>query len=637
MTNRGDKIMKLPAHDDPVAVCHPDVDARAPWGLAPAICKTVWAALLCSALFSSALAAPAVVWQPRPETYGDLTVPNVSVVMDDGVTLVGDVMYPTDLTTGQKAAGTFPVLLTQNPYTCQTTQGNTGPLAALGPGTTGTSYFVRRGYILASICVRGTGRSGGNWEFFGLREQQDGVALVDWAANRLDGSNGVLGLTGCSYLGATQIFTAGALRPGSPVKAMLPSCWGAETYREPVFSGGMPTQSINYFRSVTDVMGPQPALFGQALAQEIALGGERAYRHDWFKLRDAGQHAQRIVDNGIPVLLWSGWNDLFAQGAMEMYAQLQNAYAKRATDAPMKRNNRATGRYQIVVGPWAHAVGIDPAIALRWFDTWLRAEPTGMADTAAPMHLYQLGSADWINTDRYPMVDKYTRYYLQPGGALSPTAPSGLGGSDLIAYTQPSLPYGTLSYQTPPFAQGATIAGPISAKLYASTGGTNLNLIATLYDVAPDSTSTRLTTGSIVGSSRQLEAGRSWFDDSGINIRPYGNYLSDSYLVPGTNYELSFRILARVAQLAPGHALRLTLTTQTPEADCVNVLGTDPCYPTAPQALSLPGFYQVQRALSMPSAVNLPLLPYACFPADGGNGAQPMDLGSPKRPASCVQ
>src|SRR5215207_4266883 len=87
-------------------------------------------------------------WQPRPETYGDMTVSDVAVPMDDGVALVGDVMYPTDPVTGARAPGRFPVLLTQNPYTCQTAAGNTGPAGTFGPGATGTSYFVRRGYIL---------------------------------------------------------------------------------------------------------------------------------------------------------------------------------------------------------------------------------------------------------------------------------------------------------------------------------------------------------------------------------------------------------------------------------------------------------------------------------------------------------
>ncbi len=586
--------------------------------------------------FPAVAAAAEEGWQPEPATYGDMTVPNVSIRMNDGVVLVGDVIYPTDPATGRRASGKFPVLLTQNPYNCQTTEGNVGAADNLGPGTTGTTYFVDRGYIFASICVRGTGRSGGSWEFFGSREQQDGVALVNWAAQQLDGSNGVVGLTGCSYLGATQLFTAGALGPGSPVKEILPACWGAETYREPVFAGGMPTQSLNYFRSVTATMGGQPLAFGTALAQEISDGGPRAYYDAWWQSRDARPMVSRIVRNGIPALMWSGWNDLFAQGAMELYAQFQNAYAGRPVDSQMAPGQRATGRYQIVVGPWAHATGIDQTIELRWFDTWLKGEATGMADTAAPMHLYQLGSANWINTNRYPMVTEYTPYYLDGAGALTQAAPT-TSGADTIAYAQPSAPDGTLTYTSQPFGDGATLAGPISATLYASSSGTNLNLIAALYDLAPDGTATKLSSGSLVGSLRALDGSRSWFDNRGVNIRPYGSFVADNYLVPGKDYQLTFRILPRVAQLAPGHALRLTITTQTPAADCGAVLGTDPCYPTAPQALTLPGSYQVEHSPAMPSAINLPLLPYQCFPADGGNGPEPADLGSKLPPPSCVQ
>jgi predicted acyl esterase len=420
------------------------------------------------------------------------------------------------------------------------------------------------------------------------------------------------------------------------VKEILPACWGAETYREPVFAGGMPTQSLNYFRAAAALIGPAQGPFGLALAQNIAEGDDKAYRGDWWQARDVRPYVQRIVENGIPAVLWSGWNDLFAQGSMELYAQFQNAYAGRPVDSPMAPGQRATGRYQIVVGPWAHTNGIDQAIELRWFDTWLKGEATGMADTAAPMHLYQLGSANWINTSRYPMVSEYTPYYLDGAGGLTPAAPT-VSGSDTVGYAQPSAPGGTLSYTSRPFVDGATLAGPISARLYASSSGTNLNLIATLYDLTPDGTATKLSSGSLVGSLRALGNSRSWFDKRDVNIRPYGSYVADDYLVPAKYYELTFRILPRVAQLAPGHALRLTITTQTPAADCGAVLGTDPCYPTAPQALTLPGSYQVQHSPAMPSAVNLPLLPYQCFPADGGNGPEPADLGSSRQPESCVR
>ena len=61
---------------------------------------------------------------------------DISVRMDDGVEISTEVVYPTDPATGARAAGTFPVLLTQNPYG-----------AARSDPTAPGDYFVQRGYI----------------------------------------------------------------------------------------------------------------------------------------------------------------------------------------------------------------------------------------------------------------------------------------------------------------------------------------------------------------------------------------------------------------------------------------------------------------------------------------------------------
>jgi hypothetical protein len=74
--------------------------------------------------------------------------------------------------------------------------------------------------------------------------------------------------------------------------------------------------------------------------------------------------------------------------------------------------------------------------------------------------------------------------------------------------------------------------------------------------------------------------------------------------------------------------MRLTITTQTPAHGCAGALGTDPCFPTAPQVATLPGTYRVERSPATPSAVNLPLLAYGCYPPEGGDGPHPADLGT---------
>src|SRR5262245_9401478 len=74
-------------------------------------------------------------WDLPAATYGS-TVVSTQITMSDGVILHAKIGYPTDLATGQRAAGTFPVLLTQNPYQ---------PSAGENP----TAFFVTRGYIHA--------------------------------------------------------------------------------------------------------------------------------------------------------------------------------------------------------------------------------------------------------------------------------------------------------------------------------------------------------------------------------------------------------------------------------------------------------------------------------------------------------
>ena len=572
-------------------------------------------------------AAPhsAASWKPRPATYADVTDANIQIPMDDGVTLVGDVVYPADKSTGNRAVGKFPVLLTQNPYLCSTPNGNVGPEAALSAGALGGSaYYADRGYIFASVCVRGAGRSGGNFGFMDRRAQRDGVALVDWAAHQLPGSNGVVGLIGCSYLGLTQIFTAGALGPNSPVKAMAPSCAGNDMFRESADSGGVSTESLEYmFPSVGAIIDPRAGVYGAQVVADGLAGGDPAYDGTFWKSRTPGDYAARIVANHIPVLLWSGWDDIFTRTSEEMYAELQNAAAHRPVNGPMPVGAPASPRYQIVLGPWGHGAGIDPSLQLEWFDTWLRGADTPMRHTKTPMHLYQLGTNTWINTPDFPMVARYTRYYLSASGALTAAAPKAKA-TDSLAFAP--LQLSSLTYTTPAFKRGATLAGPISASILAATSGTNMDVIASLFDVAPGGSATQITQGNLAGSFAAEDPSRVWHDKSGVDIRPYPYFDADRYLTPGKPVRLNITISPRVYAVAPGHALRVVLTSMQDETQCGAVLGVRPCFPSPSQLRTFPGTYQILRGTGQQSTINLPLLPAGFFKPTGSRGAEPASL-----------
>ena len=568
---------------------------------------------------------PGGTWKPYPAAYGSTKVTHLPIKMSDGITLIAAVSYPTDLATGARAAGKFPVLLAQNPYSQALLADRTCDSLTGGRNLSGNDYFVTRGYIFVSVCARGTGTSGGDFEYFGTgRVAEDGKEMVYWAADKLEGSSGVIGLTGCSYLGFNQLFTAAVLPKNSPVKAMAPFCAGAEQYREANMGSGLPTQTINLRATIFyDIIGKQGGDWGSSSFKNISEGGEYAYYGDYWKRSTPGPLVSRIVEADIPALLWSGWADQYALGAQELYAYFQNAYFGRPVYSPMKPGDRATGRYQIVVGPWGHGGGIDRNLQLEWFDTWLKGQDTGMANTGTPMHLWDATAQHWINTASFPMTADYTPYYLGPGGTFTSARPTGAGSNPMV-WAQPTVAGSTLSYTSAPFAGGATLAGPIGARLYASSSNTNIVLIATLFDVAPDGTATKLTSGYVLGSLAEQDPQRAWSDQRGLPIRPYGVFDKDRYLTPAEVKAFDFWISPRVATIKSQHALRLVLSTQTLQADCAKSVGVDPCYPTASQRQSLPGTYNVVFSPSMPSLINLPLLPLNAFKPRGG-GAIPLN------------
>src|SRR6266571_9314742 len=77
-----------------------------------------------------------------------------------------------------------------------------------------------------------------------------------------------------------------------------------------------------------------------------------------------------------------------------------------------------------------------------------------------------------------------------------------------------------LTYTTPPFATATTLAGPITATLYATSTVSNTEFLATVQDVAPDGTSYPLTSGQLLGSLRAVDWSRSWVIDGRL-VAPF--------------------------------------------------------------------------------------------------------------------
>jgi predicted acyl esterase len=573
---------------------------------------------------------PGGTWRPDLARYGVGARTNVPVKLQDGTTLVGDVYYPTVPHTGKRAIGKFPVLLAQDPYLCQSPQG-----AAEVMSSNGLDYFVQRGYLYVIVCLRGTGRSGGTFDMLSPTIGADGVQVVDWTAHDLAGSDGRVGGIGCSYLGITQLMTAAAIGPDSPLKAIAPMGVSAdELYDEGISAGGMPSTLFQLLPDFLAEIGPRGQAWGKTALADIAAGGSLAYNSQYWRQRAQGNFVARAERDGIPALMWFGWNDIVTTGGPNLYTEYQNATDHRPVNDPMTPGQRVTGRDQVVIGPWNHCQGIDPALELEWYDTWLKGEPTGIAATRTPMHLYDLGTSSWTNAATWPLASRYTSFYLGDGGQLTRTKPATPGSTALRwAQPRPAAPDTMRIFTSAPLKAPATIAGPVSASIYASSSSKNMQLIVQLDEVAPDGKTTEITAGSLVASLRALSPGRTWYDARGTDIRPQPAFRADQYLTPGRPVRLDFSLSPRVVSIRRGDSLRVIITTQTPAAECIpapqdlaHLSNELPCVPTPQQKATLPGTYTIEHSSAMPSAVNIPLLPPGTLnPA--GNGPEPLNWG----------
>src|SRR5258705_6084324 len=98
-------------------------------------------------------------------------------------------------------------------------------------------FFVPRGYALVVVDVRGTGASFGTRDSFrSPAEREDYREIADWVVAQ-PWSNGVIGATGISYVGAAAIFLASTGHPAVKAIAPLFAVW--DTWKDHFFPGGV--------------------------------------------------------------------------------------------------------------------------------------------------------------------------------------------------------------------------------------------------------------------------------------------------------------------------------------------------------------------------------------------------------------
>ncbi len=400
--------------------------------------------------------SPADYVAHRPADYGVAAPQSGYVGMRDGCRLAVDVYLPQ----GHPADAVqhrFPAISLFTPY-YRRFKLRPGGSGEVNPNTGKfRDFFVPRGYVVVVVDVRGTGASFGTRDSFrSPREREDGREIVDWIIAQ-PWSNGVVGATGVSYLGAASDFLASTGHPAVKAIAPLFSVW--DTYTDNYFPGGIQLktltrvydqlmvgldhdrrdilQKFSYFNN-PDFEGPQPvdADADGSLLREAVREHHGNFRQTEFMAEFAFREEGLPYDPGfssasfspysvagsvrpdVAVLSVSGWYDGagYMNGAISRYLTL------------------ARNRRHLLLGPWDHGARIDvspwrssvevdfPLLGevLRFFDTYLLGQDTGL-DQEAPIHYFALHAQQWRAADHWPPVETARRYHLAPGRRLAET------------------------------------------------------------------------------------------------------------------------------------------------------------------------------------------------------------------------
>lgn len=448
-----------------------------------------------------------------PPTF-DVAMQEAWITMPDGVRLAADIWRPKG--PGDKAR--FPVLLEYLPY--RKTEGRGGRYSFY-------AYFVRRGYVVARVDIRGTGNSEGTLiphEYSDI-ENKDGDSVIAWLAKQ-PFSNGNVGMFGISWGGFNSIHMA--MRQPPALKAIIAVDATDDLYQDDVhfIDGIMHVDSWEMSQDLANAMpgAPDYTIDEKYFAERFdappwGLTYKRQQRDGPFWDRTALRSRYDAIK--IPSLLIGGWYDGYRDSIPRMLQHVK---------APVKA----------IVGAWNHTYPNEPYPkpgfefrheAVRWFDKWLKGRETGIMQEPRlavyvrnwhpPGPYLEEAPGQWRYEEGWPIARIEDRV-LFPGAdrSLSERAPAAaseqlryvptsgveIGGpvmwfGDVAADQRPSDAW-SLVYETPPLEADVEILGLPRALLQVSADSPHANWFARLGDVAPDGTLTLVAAAGQNGTHR---------------------------------------------------------------------------------------------------------------------------------------
>ncbi len=434
-------------------------------------------------------------------------------------------------------------------------------------------FFAERGYVAIRVDMRGSGDSQGQVsDEYSEQERADARDVIDWIAAQ-DWCSGAVGMYGLSWGGFSAL--QAAANPPAALKAVAVAGATDDRFAEDChFVGGvMASEHIGWAATLLSFLTrpPDPAIVGPGWRQ---LWRDRLEQLDWVlptwlehPSRDdfwtKGFPCDAAGGLAVPTLAAGGTADVFAASVLRMVA-------------------RQPETVRGIIGPWAHKfphMGIPgPAIdwcslCTQWFDRWLKGAKNG-AEEAPPLRVFVADSyppeensesarpGRWLALPKWPpqQADS-TTLKLGDSGRLGQgsgthhqkiATPPDLGtaggeimpmgwGADLPG-DQQSDDARALSFDSEVLSNGLTILGTPSLSLRLTAGESSGCCVARLSDVAPDGQATRIAFGA-------------------LNLRLRQGIGDPQPITPGEVMDVTLSLGAVAHRLAPGHRLRLALST----------------------------------------------------------------------------